>query len=384
MLLKNAMIYPMTGESAFHGWIRVEDGKVQEVGHGQSPDDENIFDCQGQNLYPGFIDAHAHVGMLEDSLNFEGNDCNECTDPITPHLRAMDGVNPLDRCFQEAFRAGVTTVMTSPGSANPIAGSMLAMKTFGRRTDDMLLREVGMKFALGENPKTVYNDKNVTPTTRMATAAAIREALMKAKKYLLNKMDAENDPDKGTPDFDMKSEALIPVLRRQQKAHFHCHRADDIFTAVRLAKEFELDLVLVHCTEGHLIADLLESEGVSAITGPLLSDRSKPELRHQEIFNPARLVENHIQTAICTDHPVIPIQYLPLSAALAVRGGLSREKAMEAITISAAKILGLENRIGSIEKGKDADFVLFKGDPLDVLQQPRMVMCNGVMRVFED
>ncbi|MEG2597359.1 MAG: amidohydrolase, partial [Oscillospiraceae bacterium] len=268
MLIINANIKTMEENDYKNGYIQVLDGKIAAVGNMENvPSDEEIYDAKRKHLYPGFIDAHCHLGMWEDSIGFEGDDGNEETDPITPHLRAIDAINPLDRTFEEAVRGGITTVLTGPGSANPIGGQWLAMKTKGRRIDNMVLNAaIGMKFALGENPKNVYNEKNLSPNTRMATAALIREQLKKAERYLADLRRAEDDEDCDNPEFDMKCEALIPVLKREQKAFFHAHRADDIFTAIRIAKEFSLDLVICHGTEGHLIADFLKEENIPIIS----------------------------------------------------------------------------------------------------------------------
>ena len=355
----------------------IENGKITAVESGKpaelSPED---IDAGGSVLLPGFIDAHTHLGIIENGIAFEGDDCNEATDPFTPHLRVIDGVNPLDHCFAEARAAGVTTVMTSPGSANACGGTMAILKTAGRMADRMQIG-TGVKFALGENPKSVYNDRDETPITRMATAAMIREGLAKAQRYQQELDFAESDPDEHMPDYDAKSEALLPLLERDVKAHFHCHRADDICTAIRIAKEFNLDYVIIHGTEGHLIADILAEENAPVIAGPILCDRCKPEMQHLTISGPSIMQKAGVKLALCTDHPVIPIQYLPTTAALAVKGGMQREDALYAITAGAAEILGVENRIGSIAAGMDADLQLYRGDPLDLLCDPWLVMING-------
>ena len=377
MYIYNAKIHTMSGQTLENGYIRIENGKIAELSTAKLAFVESDFDCKGADLYPGFIDSHTHLGMIEDGLGFEGDDSNEETDPITPHLRAIDAINPMDDCFKEAVLAGITTVVTGPGSANPISGELVAIKTHGRRIDDMLIGTIGMKFALGENPKTVYNDKNVTPVTRMATAALIREAIFKAKKYDQDIKEAENDSELDPPDFDIKCEALLPLVRKEVKAHFHCHRADDIFTAIRIAKEFDIDFILIHATEGHLVADILGREGVSAVVGPIICDRSKPEMKQLSTTNPLSMWKNGVEISLCTDHPVIPVQYLPMSAAVAVKAGLPFDEAMKSITINAAKIVGISDRVGSIEVGKDADFVLFDGNPLEIMSQAVMVMING-------
>lgn len=362
-----------------NGWIEIENGKITAVEEG-SPDAVGTEDIDGQGrlLIPGFIDAHTHLGIIENGIDFEGDDCNEATDPFTPQLRTIDGINPMDRCFEEAYKRGITSAVVAPGSANPCGGEIIAVKTYGRRIDDMIIKPVGIKFALGENPKRVYNDRDETPVTRMATAALIREGLTKAKRYLADidayEIDKENND---MPEFDLKNHALIPLLRGEISAHFHCHRADDMFTAVRIAKEFDLKLVIVHATEGHLIADILGTEKLSAISGPVICDRCKPEMKGLELKNTAELVKNGVKTSICTDHPVIPIQYLPASAAMAVKGGLDSDSALEAITINAAEIAGIDDTTGSIAVGKDADLQLYCGNPLDIMNDPELVMING-------
>lgn len=362
-----------------NGWIEIENGKITAVEEG-SPDAVGTEDIDGQGrlLIPGFIDAHTHLGIIENGIDFEGDDCNEATDPFTPQLRTIDGINPMDRCFEEAYKRGITSAVVAPGSANPCGGEIIAVKTYGRRVDDMIIKPVGIKFALGENPKRVYNDRDETPVTRMATAALIREGLTKAKRYLADIDAYEIDKEHNDmPEFDLKNHALIPLLRREISAHFHCHRADDMFTAVRIAKEFDLKLVIVHATEGHLIADILGTEKLSAISGPVICDRCKPEMKGLELKNTAELVKNGVKTSICTDHPVIPIQYLPASAAMAVKGGLDSDSALEAITINAAEIAGIDDTTGSIAVGKDADLQLYCGNPLDIMNDPELVMING-------
>ena len=389
MIIKNVKIITMSGKNYENGYVRFND-KITEIGDMDelSPMIEEEIDGAGKTLYPGFIDAHCHLGMWSDclSMQLEGDDGNETTDPSTPHLRAIDSINAMDKCFADAVSAGVTCVCTGVGSANPIGGSFALIKTAGsKRVDKLIVKEpVAIKFALGENPKATYNDRDEAPVTRMATAAIIREQLQKALRY---KQDMEDynakkgtDDEVGKPDFDAKCEALLPLFAekgKKLKAHFHCHRADDIFTAIRIAKEFSLDYMLIHCTDGGVIADELSEDAPGVVLGPLFGDRGKPELANHSIETPRILAENGIKTAICTDHPETPIQYLPLTAALAVRGGLSREDAIKAITINAAEILGAADRIGSVEVGKDADLALFSGDPLDLTVTPDLVTVNG-------
>ena len=340
--------------------------------------EQGDLDAAGGHILPGFVDAHCHLGLFGNAVGFEADDGNESTDPCTPQLRAIDAINPQDRCFREAREGGVTTVLTGPGSANPIAGQFAAIKTDGRWVDEMVLRApAAMKMALGENPKTVYNERKETPITRMATAAVIRQELSKTLEYMdkQDKADAEEDTD--APDYDAKLEALIPVLRGELPVHIHAHRADDIATAVRICREFGLKYVIVHGTEGHLLPELLAAEGAGVITGPSLTDRSKPELANLTIENPAILARAGVPVAICTDHPVIPIQYLPICAALAVRGGLEPEEALAAITIHPARLAGLDKRVGSLEPGKDADIVVTTGHPLDWNGKVRYVFIGG-------
>jgi imidazolonepropionase-like amidohydrolase len=381
MLIRNVRIYPMVGDIIEDGFIHIENEKISDIGSmDKMPifEDKNVIDGRDMIALPGFVDAHCHIGMWEDAMGIEGSDGNEETDPITPQLRAIDAINPRDKCFREALEAGVTTVIVTPGSANPIGGQILAMKTNGYRIDSMVISEpIGIKFALGENPKSVYHEKSQIPSTRMAVAAVIRDQLHKAKKYMKDVDYAEASEDYEEPDHDGKCEALMPLLQKKVKAHFHAHRSDDIFTAIRIANEFNLDYVIVHGTEGHTIAKDLKEENCSVITGPFLCDRSKPELKELTPENPAILNNYGVEIAICTDHPVIPIQYLSLAAAFAVKEGMSRMDALKAITINAAKISGIQDRVGSLEIGKDADIVLFEGDPLSLEAKPKMVISNG-------
>ncbi|MCD8384554.1 MAG: amidohydrolase [Clostridiales bacterium] len=378
MLLKNARIFPMDGPEIPRGFVAFEDGKFTAVGPMEDCPPGEGLDLAGRLVYPGFVDAHCHLGVFGDGLGFEGEDANETTDPVTPQLRGIDGVNPMDRCFQEAREGGVTTVVTGPGSANPIGGQLVAVKTAGRWIDRMVVKApAAMKFALGENPKQSYNDRDETPITRMATAALIREELAKTREYLRKQERAKRDEDAEPPDYDCKLEALIPVLQGTLPAHFHAHRADDIATALRIAREFRLNAVIVHGTEGYLVADILAEEGVPVITGPIFGDRSKPELKNQALENTAVLMQAGVPVAICTDHPENPIQYLPLGAALAVKAGAAPEEAMQSITLRAAQIAGIDSRVGSITPGKDADLVVLDGSPLEVASTIQMVFIDG-------
>lgn len=380
MLLYGGKIITMDGDDYENGFIRIDGGKITFVGS-----DENLLisaedsvDLMGGVVLPGFVDGHSHMGMWEDGLGFEGADGNEDTDPVTPQMRGIDGVNPMDRCFDEALSCGITTVITGPGSSNPIGGQLFAMKTYGGSVDSRVIRDtVGIKFALGENPKGVFHEKDQTPVTRMATAAVIREALYKARRYMEDIEKASRDEDDSLPDYDMKCEALLPLLKGEISAHFHCHRADDIYTAIRIAKEFSLRICLIHCTEGYMISEDLGKMNMDIICGPVIGDRGKPELKNSTTENPGLLVRSGCRVALCTDHPELPIQYLPLSASICIRDGMDEHDAISAITITPAKICGIEDRVGSIKGGKDADLVIYDRDFSLGLDRPRMVIAGG-------
>ena len=378
MLIKNLTIETMSAAGLIRGgWILIENGKISAIGESDAPEYEGeILNADGLTAYPGFIDAHTHLGIVEDSLDFEGDDCNEDSDPITPHVRALDGINPLDRCFAEARAAGVTCVAVAPGSANPIGGQICVIKTCGKRVDKMVVKApAAIKFALGENPKNTYHSKNAAPVTRMATAALMRETLAKAKRYLEELERSKNDDELDAPEYDIKLESLIPLLRGEITAHFHAHRADDIFTAIRIAEEFSIKYAIVHATEGHLIAD--ELADVQVIVGPNLCDRSKPELKEQTFRNPSELSRSGANVALTTDHPVSPLNYLPLCAAIAKQKGLDRDSAIAAMTVNPARILGIDSRVGSIEVGKDADIILVRGDVLSIDHTVEAVFIEG-------
>lgn len=379
MLIKNLTIETMSAANVIcGGWILTENGIITAIGEGEAPKyDGEVYDGTGLTAYPGFIDAHCHLGIVEDSLDFEGDDCNEDSEPATPHLRALDAINPHDRCFSEARAAGITCVAVAPGSANPIGGQICVIKTAGSRVDRMsVAAPAAIKLALGENPKNTYHSKNLSPVTRMATAAIIRETLYKAKRYMEELDRAASDDEFDPPEYDIKNESLIPLLRGEIKAHFHAHRADDICTAMRIAEEFSLDFAIIHGTEGHIIAD--ELRDVAVIAGPNLCDRSKPELKNQTFANPGVLSKAGAIVALTTDHPVSPLNYLPLCAAMAKKHGMSREAALRAITQDPARILGISERVGTLEVGKDADIVLVRGDVLSLDAEIEAVFINGV------
>lgn len=373
ILIKNAQIYTMTDEVIECGNVLIKDGKIEEVTRDtQLEVDEcetQVIDARGHMLLPGLIDAHCHLGMVEDGMGFEGDDVNEMTDPITPELRAIDALNPFDKTFKEAYEAGITTVATGPGSSNIVCGQFVAIKTFGKRIDDMIVKEpIAMKLALGENPKSMYGKNGKSPMTRMSIASQLRELLFKTKEYMENEQS----------DFDIKLESMKPVMNGEIPLKVHVHRADDIFTALRIAKEFDLKITIDHCTEGHLIADYLKSEDVECIVGPAFTDRSKIELKNLTFKTPSILSEKDVKFAIMTDSPEVPIYYLPLCAGLAVKAGLSEKEALKAITINPAEILGIDDRVGSIEKGKDADLALFSSNPLtDILSESLLTVING-------
>lgn len=383
IIIKNAYLMTMDKDGDIeNGYIIISDGKISDIGDmsllEKDPEGAEIIDANGAVVTPGLVDAHSHIGIWEDSLNFEGADGNEETDPITPQLRAIDAVNPMDKAFSEAAAAGVTTVVTGPGSANPIGGQLLAMKTVGRCIDNMIVKEpLGIKAAFGENPKTIYNEKGQTPTTRMAIAAQFRDAMYKACEYLEQIERYKSGEQDDMPDFDIKCEALIPLLQHKIPLYAHAHRADDIFTAIRLANEFKLNLVLVHATEGHLISEELKEAGVPVLSGPILVDRSKPELTNMCEANPAILTEAGIETALITDHPETPQKYFILCAGIAMRNGMSREDSLRAMTSVPAHICGIDDRVGRLSVGCDADIIIWEGNPPDITAAPKIVLCDG-------
>lgn len=376
-LIKNGAIVTMAGEIIENGCI-LFDERILYIGK-EERDADKVIDVGGGYVLPGLIDAHCHVGMFEDAVGFEGDDGNEDSDPIMPHLRAIDGINPFDRGFKEAREAGVTTVVTGPGSANPVGGQFAAVKTRGICVDDMILKApCAMKMALGENPKTVYSQKEEAPVTRMGTMALIRELFIKARDYMTRLEEyRKNSDDNEKPEFDMKLEAMIPVLKKEIPVKIHAHRADDICSAIRICKEFDVDVTIEHCSDGDAVAPVLEREGLPVMLGPTLSDRSKPELKNLTFDTYKNLSERSISVAIITDHPEVTIENLPLCAAMAVKHGMDEVKALLAVTLTAAKNCRIDDRVGSLEVGKDADIAVFTDLPTRFESVCEMTFIDG-------
>lgn len=374
LVITNGLIHDAVHEIPYRSSILIEDGKFIAVSD-EIPADAEVIDAEERNIYPGFVDAHTHVGVSGTGMGFEGSDYNELNDPLTPHLRAIDSVNPFDASFEKARNAGVTTIATGPGSANSIGGTWAAFKTYGVSADEMVIRDpIAMKCAFGENPKSVYRTKGIS--ARMSNAAKIREMICTSKEYLAKKEAAAGDITK-MPVFDFKKEAMIPVLRKEIPLKAHAHQANDILTAIRIAKEFDLKLTLEHVTEGHLIADELAKADVPLAVGPTLMHASKPEVRNKTWETAGILSKKGCTVSIITDHPFSMISYLPVYAGLCVRAGMDSFEALKAITINPAKHILCEDRIGSIEAGKDADFVIYDGDLFSSLSMIHSVYLCG-------
>jgi imidazolonepropionase-like amidohydrolase len=373
-------VVPVEGEPIEGGIVLLRDGKIAAVeGPGFTvPADVAVVDATGKWVLPGFIDAHAHVGVSEEAEGWAGQDTNERTDPVTAQVRALDAINPADLGLRDAITGGVLAVNVNPGSANPIGGQTAAIKCWGRTVDEMVLREpAGLKSALGENPKRVYGERNETPSTRLGTAAVIRGAFVAAQNYQAKLAASASSPERPVVERDLKLEALSRVLRREIPWRQHCHRADDIATAMRMAREFGYDLVIDHGTEAHLLADQIATASIPVIIGPLFTSRSKVELRNRSLANPGRLAAAGVTIAITTDHPVVPIHFLIHQATLAVKEGLDPVTALRAVTIHPARIIGCAARIGSLLVGKDADLVIWSGDPLDVMSRAERAFIDG-------
>ncbi len=375
-------VVPVEGEPIDGGTVLLADGLIAAVeGPGFSvPSGFTVVDATGKWVLPGFIDAHAHAGVHEEAEGWAGQDTNEMTDPVTAHVRALDAINPADLGFRDAITGGVLAVNINPGSGNPIGGQTAAVKCWGRSVDEMvMLAPAGMKSALGENPKRVYGERKETPATRLGIAAVIRGAFVAALNYQAKLAAAEIDtsPSRSVVERDLKLEALGRVLRREIPWRQHCHRADDIATAMRMAREFGYDLVIDHGTEAYLLADQIAAAGIPVVIGPLITSRSKVELRNRTLASPGLLAAAGVTIAITTDHPVVPIHFLVHQATLAVKEGLDPVTALRALTINPARIIGCADRIGSLTPGKDADVVIWSGDPLDVMSRAERAFVDG-------
>ncbi len=375
LFIKNGYVKPMIGADIPNGCILVDNGKILAVGADlEAPEGAEVINAKGRLVTPGCVEAHCHIGLDNEAMGWEGMDYNEIVEPITPQLRAIDSINPFDEAFSNAIRGGVTTACTGPGSANVVGGTFTAIKLSGHRVDKMIVKEpVAMKCAFGENPKRCYGQNSKkSPMTRMGTAALLRELLFKAKRYQEDKDNGNNPP------FDMKLEAMLPVIRGEMPLKAHAHRADDILTAIRIAKEFGVKLTLDHCTDGALIADELAEENYPAFVGPTFGNKSKIELTNKSFETPKILSDAGVTVSIITDAPVIPLQYLPMCAAFAVNAGLDTETAWHAITINPANSTGIGDRVGSLEAGKDADIVIWTADPMTTVgAESYITILNG-------
>ncbi|NFN87965.1 amidohydrolase [Clostridium sporogenes] len=378
LLIKNGEIHTMTGEIYVNDCILINNGKIEKIAKkiDVSNEDLQVIDAKGGWVMPGFIDAHCHIGIMEEGIKFEGMDLNEYSSAITPHLRAIDGINPRDRAFKSAIETGITTVMTGMGSSNPIGGQFAIIKTYGKSVDEMLVKApAALKIAFGENPKSIFGKKGKMPITRMGTVALIREILYKARNYKNRKEQALREGK--VFDIDIKMESIMPVLNGEISLKAHAHRSDDILTAIRIAKEFGVKLTIDHGTEANLVIDYIKESGFPVIAGPNMNFRGKVETQNRSYDTTKILQESGILYAIITDHPVVPIEFLPLSAALAVKNGLQEEEALKAITINAAKILGIDNRVGTLEEGKDADICIYNDNPLNIISKSMYTIISG-------
>lgn len=379
LALTNARIYPITQAPIEHGTLLVQNGKIVAVGENlEIPAGAQVIDVQGSVIMPGFVDAHTHIGLWGEAEGPSSYDGNEGTAAVTPQVRGIDAVNPAHHSFADARQIGITTVQTGPGSGNPIGGELLVVKTAGRVIDEMVVKAPsGLKSALGENPKRFHGQmQHRMPSTRMGTAALIRENLLKAREYLRKQEAAQDNPAK-MPEENLALESIAKVLKGEIPLRVHAHRADDIVTAVRLAKEFNIKISIEHCTEGHLIADFLAKQGFPACVGPTLGHRSKVETANLTFETPAILTKAGVKVAIISDHPFVPIPFYNVCGALAVRNGMAEEEALKAMTINPAEILGVADRVGSLEPGKDADFVIWSGHPFKTRSRVLATYING-------
>ena len=376
LCIKNGMIHDMVNPEAYEGDILMDGGKITAIGKNLDiPEGTEVYDACGKDVYPGFVDAHSHLGLDGYGIGFEGQDYNERNDICTPQLRGIDSFNPMDPSVSMAAKGGVTCVGTGPGSSNVIGGTFFAAKTAGHCVDDMIVKNpIAMKCAFGENPKRCYKDVN--NYARMSTASKLREMLFKTRDYMARKAAAGDDPLK-KPAFDMKLEAMIPVLEKKIPLKAHAHQANDILTAIRIAKEFDIDMTLEHCTEGHLIVDEMVKAGFPCAVGPSFGHASKVELQNKTWETPGILAAAGCQVSIITDAPVTPQQYLPICAGFAVKAGMDPYEALKAITINPAKHLGVADCVGSLEVGKDGDVVVYDGSPFEISSQLKLVVING-------
>lgn len=381
MYIINGKVMTMAGKTYENGVIRTEGSKILQVGSREEinvtpSEGEAVLDVQGALVMPGIMEAHCHMGITEEKKGMEGDDCNETVNPVTPWLRAIDAIHSMDAAFDDAVRAGITAAMIGPGSSNVVGGQFAVLKTKGRRVDDLIVKApAAMKIAFGENPKVNYSGQGKSPSTRMAIAGMLRRELFQACNYLERKEKAQQEGEYFEEDFQMES--WIPVLKKEIPLKAHVHRVDDIYTAIRIAREFDLRLTLDHCSEGHLIAEDLAAEGFPAIVGPDLTSRNKIEVQNMDFKTAGILNKAGVMTAITTDHPVSMIQHLPLCAGLAVKAGLPMEEGFKAITIYPAMICGVADRLGSIEPGKDADFAIFDGNPMELFTNTLYTIING-------
>lgn len=373
--IKNGTLHTAVSKETFIADILIDGGKIVKIGKGLSADGAEVIDATGLHVYPGFVEAHCHIGLDGYGIGYEGHDYNELNDPVTPQVQAIDGINPFDPCMKMAAKAGVTCFATGPGSSNSIGGTFAAIKPVGTRVDNMIVKfPIAMKCAFGENPKRCYQKQGIS--SRMTNAAKIREALNKAKVYKA-KIEAAGDDASKLPAYDQKSEALIPVLNREIPLKAHAHQANDIFTAIRIAKEFGVGLTLEHVTEGHMIVDELAKENLPLAVGPTFGHASKFELQNKTWETPGILAKAGCHVSIITDAPVTPLHYLPLCAGLAIKAGMDEYEALRAVTINPAEHIGISDRVGSLEEGKDADVVIVDGCPFDVTGVIKHVLING-------
>ena len=373
--IKNGTLHTAVSKETFIADILIDGGKIVKIGKGLSADGAEVIDATGLHVYPGFVEAHCHIGLDGYGIGYEGHDYNELNDPVTPQVQAIDGINPFDPCMKMAAKAGVTCFATGPGSSNSIGGTFAAIKPVGTRVDNMIVKfPIAMKCAFGENPKRCYQKQGIS--SRMTNAAKIREALNKAKFYKA-KIEAAGDDASKLPAYDQKSEALIPVLNHEIPLKAHAHQANDIFTAIRIAKEFGVGLTLEHVTEGHMIVDELAKENLPLAVGPTFGHASKFELQNKTWETPGILAKAGCHVSIITDAPVTPLHYLPLCAGLAIKAGMDEYDALRAVTINPAEHIGIADRVGSLEEGKDADVVIVDGCPFDVTGVIKHVLING-------